>query len=58
LAPWPRNGRHRVADRLNPEGVGVLVLAGGVLKSKGLSSSQVVAISIADGVLTLFAKTA
>jgi dienelactone hydrolase len=49
---------HRVADRLNPEGVGVLVLAGGVLKSKGLSSSQVVAINIADGVLTLFAKTA
>jgi hypothetical protein len=29
-----------------------------VLKSKGLSSSQVVAINIADGVLTLFAKTA
>ena len=29
-----------------------------VLKAKGLSSSQVVAINIADGVLTLFAKTA
>jgi hypothetical protein len=29
-----------------------------VLKGKGLSSSQVVAINIADGVLTLFAKTA
>jgi hypothetical protein len=29
-----------------------------VLKSKGLSSSHVVAINIADGVLTLFAKTA
>jgi hypothetical protein len=28
------------------------------LKAKGLSSSQVVAINIADGVLTLFAKTA
>jgi hypothetical protein len=28
------------------------------LKGKGLSSSQVVAINIADGVLTLFAKTA
>src|SRR3981189_67715 len=28
------------------------------LKAKGLSSSQVVAVSIADGVLTLFAKTA
>jgi hypothetical protein len=28
------------------------------LKAKGLSSSQVVAIDIADGVLTLFAKTA
>lgn len=28
------------------------------LKSKGLSSVQVVAINIADGVLTLFAKTA
>jgi hypothetical protein len=27
------------------------------LKAKGLSSSQVVAINIADGVLTLFAKT-
>ena len=29
-----------------------------VLKAKGLSSSQVVAFKIADGVLTLFAKTA
>src|SRR6195256_5728746 len=29
-----------------------------VLKAKGLSSSQIVAINIADGVLTLFAKTA
>jgi hypothetical protein len=29
-----------------------------VLKAKGLSSSQVVAINIADGVLTMFAKTA
>jgi hypothetical protein len=28
------------------------------LKAKGLSSSQVVAINIADGILTLFAKTA
>jgi len=28
------------------------------LKDKGLSSSQVVAINIADGVLTIFAKTA
>jgi len=28
------------------------------LKAKGLNSSQVVAINIADGVLTLFAKTA
>jgi hypothetical protein len=28
------------------------------LKAKGLSSSQVVAINIADGVLTVFAKTA
>ena len=28
------------------------------LKGKGLSSSQVVAINIADGVLTIFAKTA
>ena len=28
------------------------------LKAKGLSSSHVVAINIADGVLTLFAKTA
>jgi hypothetical protein len=29
-----------------------------VLKAKGLSSSQVVAINIAEGVLTIFAKTA
>lgn len=28
------------------------------LKSKGLSSSQVVAVNIANGILTLFAKTA
>jgi hypothetical protein len=28
------------------------------LKAKGLSSSQVVAINVADGVLTMFAKTA
>lgn len=28
------------------------------LKGKGLSSSQIVAINIVDGVLTLFAKTA
>lgn len=27
------------------------------LKAKGLSSSQVVAINVSDGVLTLFAKT-
>jgi hypothetical protein len=32
--------------------------AASALKAKGLSSSQVVAVSIADGVLTLFAKTA
>jgi hypothetical protein len=32
--------------------------AAAALKAKGLSSSQVVAIKIADGVLTLFAKTA
>jgi hypothetical protein len=32
--------------------------AASVLKAKGLSSSQVVAINIADGVLTMFAKTA
>jgi hypothetical protein len=32
--------------------------AASVLKAKGLSSSQVVAINIAEGVLTLFAKTA
>ena len=31
--------------------------AASALKAKGLSSSQVVAINIADGVLTLFAKT-
>jgi hypothetical protein len=32
--------------------------AASALKAKGLSSSHVVAISIADGVLTIFAKTA
>ena len=32
--------------------------AASALKAKGLSSSQVVAVSISDGVLTLFAKTA
>ena len=32
--------------------------AASVLKAKGLSSSQVVAINIADGVLTLITKTA
>jgi hypothetical protein len=32
--------------------------AASVLKAKGLSSSQVVAINIADGVLTMFAKIA
>jgi hypothetical protein len=32
--------------------------AASALKAKGLSSSQVVAINIADGVLTLFTKTA
>ena len=31
--------------------------AAAVLKAKGLSSSQIVAINIADGVLTMFAKT-
>jgi hypothetical protein len=31
--------------------------AASALKAKGLSSSQVVAINIADGVLTLFART-
>jgi hypothetical protein len=32
--------------------------AASALKAKGLSSSQVVAINIVDGVLTLFARTA
>ena len=32
--------------------------AASALKAKGISSSQVVAVNIADGVLTLFAKTA
>jgi hypothetical protein len=32
--------------------------AASALKAKGLSSAQVVAINVADGVLTLFAKTA
>jgi hypothetical protein len=33
-------------------------VAAAALKTKGLNSSQVVAINIADGVLTMFAKTA
>jgi Spy/CpxP family protein refolding chaperone len=33
-------------------------VAASALKAKGLSSAQVVAINIADGVLTLFTKTA
>jgi Spy/CpxP family protein refolding chaperone len=32
--------------------------AASALKAKGLSSSQVIAINLADGVLTMFAKTA
>jgi hypothetical protein len=32
--------------------------AASALKAKGLSSSQIVAINIADGVLTMIAKTA
>ena len=32
--------------------------AASALKARGLSSSQVVAINIADGILTMFAKTA
>ena len=32
--------------------------AASALKAKGLSSSQVIAINIVDGILTLFAKTA
>jgi hypothetical protein len=32
--------------------------AASALKAKGLSSSQIVAINITDGVLTMFAKTA
>jgi hypothetical protein len=32
--------------------------AASALKAKGLSSSQVVAINIADGILTMFTKTA
>ena len=32
--------------------------AAAALKAKGLNSSQVVAINIADGILTMFAKTA
>jgi Spy/CpxP family protein refolding chaperone len=38
-------------DAITPEAVSAL-------KAKGLSSSHVVAINIADGVLTIFAKTA
>ena len=40
----------RAAIDATPEAVSAL-------KSKGLSSSQVVAVNIADGVLTIFAKT-
>jgi hypothetical protein len=36
----------------------VIIATLSALKSKGLSSSQVVAINVADGVLTIFAKTA
>ena len=42
---------HRKSIDATPE-------AASALKAKGLSSSHVVAVNIADGVLTLFAKTA
>jgi hypothetical protein len=38
--------------------IDALPVVASALKAKGLNSSQVVAINIADGVLTLFAKTA
>ena len=38
--------------------IGATPEAATALKAKGLSSSHVVAINIADGVLTIFAKTA
>jgi hypothetical protein len=38
--------------------IDALPQAATALKAKGLNSSQVVAINIADGVLTMFAKTA
>jgi len=38
--------------------IGATPEAASALKAKGLSSSHVVAINIADGVLTIFAKTA
>ncbi|MEH2470059.1 hypothetical protein V1281_000692 [Nitrobacteraceae bacterium AZCC 2161] len=40
------------------QSIDALPQAASALKAKGLSSSQVVAINIADGVLTMFAKTA
>ena len=45
----------RIMGELAP--VGILSLAA-VLEAKGLKSSQVVAINIADGVLTMITKTA
>jgi hypothetical protein len=40
------------------ESIDATLEAASALKVKGLSSSHVVAINIADGVLTIFAKTA
>ncbi len=40
------------------ESIDEMPQAASALKSKGLSSSQVVAINLTDGVLTIFAKTA
>jgi len=40
------------------ESIDAMPQAASALKAKGLSSSQVVAINLADGVLTIFAKTA
>lgn len=40
------------------ESIDALPQAASALKAKGLSSSQVVAVSVTDGVLTIIAKTA
>jgi hypothetical protein len=51
---------HRQAKKLQSlrKSIDATPEAASALKAKGLNSSHVVAINIADGVLTMFAKTA